>query len=258
MKKQSLSLLALLLTFVIAFAQEPPPKNTSIPSTLAVTYYAQPANRVALRDSMVHSGLRQFEKWKTEGLLKDYRILFSSYLDTDTPTMTVLLNFSSSAAATRWMTIEDSMPGGLTREALSLVASSQTAQMDHIFHGGVSSNPAREESVFMVIPYEFFVSAPEYQKYMQDYGLPQFDGWLKENVLVSYDIYQNRYSASKPWGSLIVFEYRNAEALGRREAVMAKVRTSLQSNAAWKAISDNKHKIREEREAFIAQELPIH
>jgi len=256
MKKMMRRLLVLLLLAVTAVAQQQSPAGSSIPSTLAITYYAIPSNRVPLRDYMVRTGLRQFAKWKSEGLLKDYRVLFSTYLDTDTPAMTVLLDFPNSAAATRWMAIEDSMPGGLSQEGLRLVTSAQTAQMDRIFHGG-SSSPAHKESVFMIIPYEFFVPAPEYTKYMQDYGVPQFEGWLQENVLASYDVYENRYSASKPWGSLIVFEYRNAEALGKREAVMTKVRANLQNNPTWKAISENKHKIREEREAFIAQELRL-
>jgi hypothetical protein len=220
-------------------------------------YYAQPGNRTALRDYMTHGGLRQFESWKSQGLFSDFRVLFSSYLDTDLPTMIVLLEFSDPAAAKRWMSIENSTHGGLSREGLSLITSAQTAQMDGIFHGGLPHSPPREESVFMIIPYEFYVPAPEYTKYMQDYGVPQFEGWLKENVLVSYDVYQNRYSASKPWGSLIVFEYRNAEALGQRESVTAKVRTSLQTNPTWKSLSETKAKIRQEREAFIAQELRV-
>lgn len=250
-------MLVLLLLALTAAAQEQSTAHSSIPFTLAITYYATPSNRVALRDYMVHSGLRQFENWKSEGLLKDYRVLFSTYLDTDTPAMTVLLDFPNPAAATRWMAIEGSMPGGLSQDGVRLVTSVQTAQMDRIFHGGSSSPAGQRERVFMIIPYEFYVPAPEYTKYMEGYGVPQFEGWLQEGVLASYDVYQNRYSASKPWGSLIVFEYCDAEALGKREAVMAKVRANLQSNPTWKAISENKHKIREEREAFIAQELRL-
>lgn len=254
MNKTITCLLALFVASVTAIAQQQPPGG-SIPSILAITYYSQPANRLVLRDYMAHTGLHQFEKWKDGGLLKDYHVLFSSYLDTDTPTMVALLDFTDSAAAARWMTIEKSMPGGLSHEGLSLVTSSQTAQMDRIFHGAPSFPERRQESVFIVIPYAFFVSAPEYRQYMKDYGVPQFEGWIREKILASYDVFQNRYSASKPWGSLIVFEYRNAEALGRREAVMAKVRTDLQSNTVWKSISETKQNIREERQPFIAQEL---
>lgn len=257
MNKRLTCLLVFLVTLVIAKAQQQPPEHTSISSTLVISYYSPPVSRAALRDYMMHTGLPQFEKWKTDGLLTSYRVLFASYLDTDTPAMTTLLDFSSPTAAIGWMKIENSMPGGLSHEGLSLVMSSQTAQMDHIFHAASASPVRREASVFMVIPYEFFVPALEYRKYMAEYGVPQFEGWLQENVLASYDVYQNRYSASKPWGSLIVFEYRDAEALGKREAVMMRVRAHLQNNPTWKTISEGKHKIREEREAFIAQELSL-
>jgi hypothetical protein len=250
-------LVVFLVTVVSAKAQKEPPENGSIPSTLVISYYSPPVSRAGLRDYMLHVGLHQFEKWKTDGLLTTYRVLFACYLDTDTPAMTTMLDFSSPAAAIRWMKIENSMPGGLSHEGLSLVTSSQTAQVDRILHAAASSPAPHEESVFMVIPYEFFVPALEYRKYMEAYGVPQFEGWLQENVLASYDVYQNRYSASKPWGSLIVFEYRDAEALGKREAVMARVRAHLQNDPTWKAISESKHKIREEREAFIAQELSL-
>lgn len=255
--KRTILLLPLLLSTFWSVGQQPGPQPSSIPSTLTIAYYTRPGNRIALRDYMTHSGLRQFENWKREGLLSDFRALFSSYLDTDLPTMIMLLEFSSPAAAKRWMSIENSMSGGLSREGLSLVTSAQTAQMDRIFHGGLSVSSLREDSVFVIIPYEFYVSSPEYTKYIKDYGVPQFDGWLKEQVLVSYDVYENRYSASKPWGSLIVFEYRNAEGLGQRESIMAKVRGSLQSNPTWKSLGEAKTKIRQEREALIAQELRV-
>ena len=257
MKKRTMLRVPLLLFSLIAAGQQQAPQPSSIPSTLATMYYAQPDNRTALRDYMIRSGLRQFESWKSQGLFSDVRVLFSSYLDTDLPTMIVLLEFSGPAAAKRWTSIENATPGGLSREGLGLITSAQTAQMDRIFHGGLRHSSPREESVFMIIPYEFYVPAPEYTKYMQDYGVPQFEGWLKEDVLVSYDVYQNRYSASKPWGSLIVFEYRNAEALGKRESIMAKVRASLQTNPTWKSLSETKAKIRQEREALIAQELRV-
>ena len=206
MNKRLTWLLVFLATLVIAKAQQQPSENTSIPSTLVISYYSPPVSRAALRDYMTHTGVPQFEKWRTDGLLTGYRVLFASYLDTDTPAMTTLLDFSSPTAAIRWMKIENSMPGGLSHEGLSLVTSCQTAQMDHVFHAASASPARHEESVFMVIPYEFFVPALEYRKYMEAYGVPQFEGWLQENVLASYDVYQNRYSASKPWGSLIVFE----------------------------------------------------
>jgi hypothetical protein len=171
MNKTIACLIALVLASVTAIAQQQR-SSGSIPSTLAITYYCKPADRLALRDYMVHTGLHQFEKWKADRLLRDYRILFSSYLDTDTPVMSVLLDFTDSASTARWMAIEKSKPGGLSHEALSLVTSSQTAQMDNIFHGASSPPAPPGEGIWLVIPYELYVSAPEYKQYMKDYGVP--------------------------------------------------------------------------------------
>ncbi len=253
MRKLALAFFWLLMTVSLACAQEPPPD--SVPLNLAIAYYTKPENLVGLRRYMSQSGLAQFAKWRSDGVLKDYRALFASYVDSGVPAMYILLGFPNAAAALRWTEIEKTMPAGLTPDGLALVSSAETAQMDVAFHG--QSPPASANSVFMVIPYEFYVTPGEYRQYMKDYGVPQFDGWLRENVILSYGVYVNRYSASKPWGSLIVFEYRDAESLGRREAVMAKVRAQLQSNPTWKSISENKHKIRSERQAFIGESLRL-
>ncbi len=46
-----------------------------------------------------------------------------------------------------------------------------------------------------------------------------------------------------------------APALGHRESTVAKVRTQLQNNAAWKKWSEDKHNIRTEGVVVIAGEL---
>jgi hypothetical protein len=80
-------------------------------------------------------------------------------------------------------------------------------------------------------------------------------GWIKENVLATYTIYLSRYSTSRPWSSLFVLEYRDSDTFGLRDATVAKVRAALQSNPAWKALSDTKRKIRTEKQTVIAEEL---
>lgn len=254
MKKLLFSISSLFLLLAPFGVSQPEPAAT-VPLSLVISYYAKPSDLVPLRDYMQGNGISQFAKWKNEGLLKDYRVLFAAYVDSDLPAMYVLLAFPNASASARWMDIEKSMPGGLSRDGLNLVTSAQTAQMD-VISGNLSAEPATPgKSVFVVIPYEFYVSPSEYSKYMKGYGVPQFDGWLREKVISSYTVYVNRYSATKPWGSLIVFQYRDAEALGRRDAVMAKIRAQLQNDPGWKSISDNKHKIRNERQAFLGQEL---
>jgi hypothetical protein len=92
-------------------------------------------------------------------------------------------------------------------------------------------------------------------QYVDDYVLPQFDGWMREGILTRYQLFMQRYTAARPWDSLIVLEYKDDESLGLREKTVAKVRQELQSNPAWKALNENKQSIRVEKEAVIADQL---
>src|SRR5438876_573130 len=73
-------LLVLLLTFTATLsAQEKAQDATRYPQfSLFYSYRSLPQNRPALREYMDTAGVAQFEKWKSEGVFKDYMILFSS------------------------------------------------------------------------------------------------------------------------------------------------------------------------------------
>ena len=85
--------------------------------------------------------------------------------------------------------------------------------------------------------------------------MPQINGWMKEGIMASYGIYLNRYPTSRPWKSLFILEYKNADAFGTREKTMAKVRADLKATPEWKALSDVKQSIRIEKETVVGAEL---
>src|SRR5262245_50790814 len=66
------------------------------PQSLAIQYRCNPDQRAALRQLMVNGGVGRFETWKQRGILKDYHILFNSYLDSETFDMLILLTFGDS------------------------------------------------------------------------------------------------------------------------------------------------------------------
>ncbi|MGI8742764.1 MAG: hypothetical protein ACR2NN_09365 [Bryobacteraceae bacterium] len=253
---------ALFALFVLfgfgASAQEssapPDPKQTG-PTTLVILYRCAPAQRPQLREQVMHTGLRRFEDFRAQGILAKYRILFSRYVDTNNWDMLALLSFSNYTNFTAWKKVERTSPGGLSPETLALTTAINSYPVDRMRGNATTTVPP--DPVFLVVPYTFSVSAPDYLKYADDYVTPQFDGWLAEGVLAGYDIFLQRYSASRPWGSLILLEYRDDESLGARERVVAKVRQRLQSNAAWRAIAQNKQSVRVEKEAVVADELAI-
>lgn len=226
------------------------------PLGLVFMVHAPPAERLKLRRSIESEGLAQYEKWKREGLLADYLVLFNRYVDNENWDLMVSLTFADHAAAAKWKQVERDRPAGLPAAALLAASKIETAPSDLHRRGEAQGNVDPSSAVYVVLPYNYFVSTNEYLKYVDTYLLPQTDGWLQEGVLKSYDVVLNRYPAGRYWSSLLVLQYRSDDALGGRDAAMAKVRASLNaSNPSWKAASESKQKIREGRQYIIADRL---
>lgn len=230
-----------------AFAADP---RDGGPLALVITYHATPANRAALRKAMEESELPQFERWKKEGVLKDARILFNRYADSATFDAMALITFAGYADLESWNAIEKASPGGLSPRALALVSSIETAPADMMREKAAANAPPN--ATYLVIPYEYLVSANEYLAYLDGYTVPQLDGWMEEGVLSRYGILLARYPAGRPWNSLLVLEYKDDAALGARDVTTAKVRARLKDNPKWKAISDAKKNVRNEKPPVIA------
>lgn len=233
-----------------AVAAEP---HTASPLSLIVTYHTSVAHRAALRAELAGPGVRQFQQWRRQGVLKDYQLLFGRYADSDNLDAIALLTFAGPAELSRWKDIERTMPGGLTRAAQSLVDAVHSAPAD--LERSKRQGDTCAASVFMVIPYETMIPAPEYLKYADGYVIPQMEGWMREGVLAHYGLYVDRYSAGRPFSTMLILEYKNEAALGQREAVVAKVRAALKENPEWQAISDAKKHIRNEKQLVIADPL---
>ena len=242
------------LAAAYAFAPQPDLKQTG-PTTLLIQYRCAPAHRTQLRQAMLETGLRQFEAWKVDGLLAGYHILFSRYVDTHNWDMLALIQFSTFADVAKWMQVERRTPAGLPPAALALVSEVSTYPVD--LARGRASDTSAERPVYLLIPYTYSVAPQTYLQYVDAYVRPQFDGWMREGVLTSYQIFTQRYTAARPWDSLILLEYRDDQSLGAREKTVAKVRQELQSNPEWKALSEGKQSIRVEKEAVIADELRV-
>ncbi len=216
-------------------------------ATLIVALQASPPNRAAFRRELEDSGARQLQRWKDEGALQAYRLLFSRHLDSRAWDAMAVLTLKDEA---RWKNIEREFPAGLPAKVLALTSAVETVPANLVRHRG-RAQPGGEP-VFLVIPYEIIVPTPEYVAYLDDYLLPQLAGWAEEGVLESHAVYLARYPAGRPWQSLLVLEYRSDESLAARDAVVAKVRARLASDAKWKAVSENKKNVRVERAPVVA------
>jgi hypothetical protein len=221
------------------------------PRALVITYHTLPANRIAFRKELEESA-RQWERWKGNGVLESYRVVYSRYIDSANWDAMALLTLAGDAGMAGWKKIELEAPAGLSPKALSLTTSVDTVPADLMRQNGSAQ---AQNSVFVVIPYETVVSLDDYLAYLDGYVLPQTEGWMEEGVLGRYGVYIARYPAGRPWQSLLVLEYKNDEALGGRDAAVAKVRTRLRENPKWKAINDSKKSVRIEKQPVLADQL---
>ena len=226
------------------------------PRSLLIALNCKPADRPALRQAISTTAAAEFSNLAKEGTLRFYRVLFNRFVDTETWDALILLEFSSDAGIEKWAGIEATAPAGLDPDAAKLITAGVTYQADLVSHQESPAQAAHSKHVYMVIPYTIDPNSPDdYVKYAEGYVVPQLQGWMKEGVLTRWDLLVSRYAAARPWQVALVLEYRDQAAFGQRDAVVAKVRSELAQNAEWKAISDNKHKMRTELRAVTAEEL---
>jgi hypothetical protein len=234
-------------------AQVPADVRDNGTTRLLLLYKCKPENRPAFRAYLRRTELPRLRAMQKAGSLSEDTILFSRYVDTENWDALIFLQFSSPAAASAWSAIEDATPAGLDAEGLRLVSAVSTYPLDLMQTGTAATQAAHP--VFLVLPYDYTVSPDEYIAYLRDYVQPQAVGWIDEGVLQSYKMFIGRDASGRPWSSVLLLEYKDDQAFGRRAAVINAVRAKLRSNAAWKAISDRKQSVRVERAAIIAEEI---
>ena len=225
------------------------------PASLIITYHVAPAARPAFRRELETTGVQQFQAWKNVGMLSTYRLLFSRYADSDNWDAMALLTFPSVAEAERWRGVERESPAGLTQGALAMTRTIQTTAVSMARGKAAAETPTNP--VYLVIPYANLVSASDYLKYADGYMAPQFDGLIDESVLSRYELFVATFSAGRPWSSMVILEYRNNDALARRDTAEGSVRSRLSARPEWKAFSDTKKSIREEKQLVIADQISL-
>ncbi len=246
-----LGLLGLALALLSAGAGTAAAAADNAPA-LVISYHVAPGQRPALRAALQKDALRQFQQWQDQGLLKGYTLLFNRYADSDNWDALALLRFASPSEQSRWRQVELAHPGGLPDTALGLASAIHTTPVEVPRAGGGDVEP---HGVYVVIPYTVLIPAGDYLKYADGYVLPQFDGWMQEGALSRYEMFTAQFGASRPWSTLIVLAYKDDAALAARNAVVAKVRARLANDPQWKAISDGKARVREERQVVVADAL---
>ncbi len=250
-KRLSLAAGLLVLAVPAAVRAEEPADG---PRSLLITYRADPARRPAFAHYLAHDEWARLAQWKKDGVISGFQILFNPFNTEDTWDAMLVLRFTRFTDTAKWMAIERSSPGGLAPEGLALAKPVNSYSADADWEDGDDDSAKDAGAIFYVIPYEYRNEA-EYRSYVDGYVLPQVKGWMKAGVLTGYRIFMNRYPVGKPWDALFVYRYRDLDAFGKREAIIAQVRTGLQPDPVWSKWNANKSGIRTESENVVAQAI---
>ena len=221
--------------------------------SLIITYQTAPANRPALRHELEQSTAQELARWKRDGHLKQYNVLFNRYVDSDNWDAMAVLTFSTPEDLYRWRAVERARPAALSGKGLAVATSIHTAPVDAKRADALQAKSPN--AVYVVIPYKTLVPADEYEKYADGYVIPQFKGWMEEGVLAGYSLYTSQFPAGRPWNAVVLLQYKDEAALSARDAVVGRVRERLKDNPEWKAISDSKKSVRNEEQVVIADSI---
>jgi len=195
----------------------------------------------------------RLRQWQAEGVIASSRVLFNRHADADQWDAMALVEFPAGGASERWNALEREFPAGLDGHVLGLLGAVHTVPVELARRRSQAPTPARP--VVLAIPYQALVPAGEYLAYADAYAIPQFDGWMKEGALSQYSLWSASYPASRPWTHLLLLDYRSEQALAERDAVVAKVRAELKNVPQWRAVSENKAKVREEKQLVVADDI---
>jgi hypothetical protein len=226
------------------------------PSQLLISYRAAAADRPAFRTYLETHEARLLAGLERTGVLASWQILFNPLVQPRTWDAMTILTFRRYADTRRWWAIEQTSPGGLDAAGLRLARPVGTYSCDLSWTDAAAQPGPVADHVFYVIPYSY-QSKGEYEDYVSGYVIPQVEAWIQAGALSRYRIYLNRYPVGEPepWDALFVYEYRDLQAFGDRDDVMAAARQRLRSDPAWAALGEIKSNERTEAENTIAQWL---
>ena len=226
-------------------------------NAIVISYRSTVASRPLLRREVLQVLKPRFEKWRRDGTVAGYRVLFNSFPDAGTWDLLAILTFKDFDGIEKWRNVERSSPGGLTAQELRVLAPSAEYLMDVIGQSQAADESARP-GVFLVIPYVFSPTPLQrYLQYAHGYILPETEGWMRHGNISGYGLYVNRFYPDEPVQSLLVVEYKDFDALSHREAVVEQTRKELSADAAWRSWSEAKDRehMRAEKRAVIAEQL---
>lgn len=220
---------------------------------LIISYKCSPAQRPDLHRYMSTDAIARFADLRRRGILMDFQVFFSRYVDNESWDAMLVLLFRHAADIGRWHDVELTSPAGLSERGLADVRVVSTTPVTLVRSSLPSPNSAG--SIFLIIPYRVMIPITDYLAYFDAYVVPQLDGWRDEKALAHYDLFLAQYPAGRAWSSMLVLRYADENALANRAAIIAKVRDRLRNNPSWKTYADGKAALRSEQQAVVSDEV---
>ncbi len=250
----AIRILALLCLAPFLPGQQDP--RTDGPTSLVIEYRCNPGMRPQLRQWMVDNGVRQYDEWKRNGMLAEFHILFSRYVDSNQWDMLALIRFNRYKDAANWRSVERANPAGLPEATLAWVTQVNSYPMDLMRERLAESAPASSvHPVYLVTSSTLTADPPTYLHFFDAYDAPQFDAMMRTGIVSQYQMFLQRYTVARPWDTLSIVQFKDDDSFGQREQTLDKARQNLAGTPEWQRAIGQEQNIRADRESVIADEL---
>jgi ABC-type phosphate transport system substrate-binding protein len=143
-------------------------------------------------------------------------------------------------------------------EASKLTSPLSVKRADVLTHGEITPRDSNR-SIFLVKTYDTLVAPDDYERFVAAYVAPDMANQRAQKILIRYTMYLPREAGGGKGRSLLVMEYRDSVAFGRRDAVNKEFEQQLlATNAVWKKLHESKEAIRRDVSETVAAyvELP--
>jgi len=201
---------------------------SAAPSYLVITVPAAAAGAAALPALLAD--------WRKNGLVSDDFLLASNPGKAAAFSEVAVLEFPDETCVGRWQ----------QAGAPALGAGLVVTPVDRLAHGETFPRDSTK-ATFLVAEYDVLATPERYQEYAEGYVTPEMEAMRTQSkVLTSYFLYAAKDKASAPWQSMLIMEFRDSVAFGKRDESMKAARDELAAVPAWKALSDTKTTIRKE------------
>lgn len=206
-----------------------------IASTVAVAAPAYVILAAAKGAPGLSSLPQQLANWQQSGLVTEAQLLRSDANAESNFELLGILELPDEQALQRWQETGVAELG----EGVNAIVTDVLAHLE--------KNPQNSaNSVFSVMQYDVMVPQAEFQDYIDGYQVPEMVVRIEAGGLLRYTSYYKRSESTAPWQSLLVVEYRDADAFKVSAEVNSEMGKELaKTDKTFAMYKETKHDIRD-------------